>query len=58
MTEVETMSITEKILDQYKIKHPKFFKKLYEYVLTTGATPKIRVYWNSKVEDLEFEVVD
>lgn len=47
--------IAEKLLEGFKVKNQKLYDELCAHILATGETPKIKLKWNSKTEDLELE---
>lgn len=57
MTRMACERIANQILDKYKVKHPKIFEQLSKAIEETGGPVQIKLSWDSKVEDLKFEVV-
>lgn len=53
----ECEALAQQILDRLKVKHPRIFRELSDYIARTGFAPVIRVFWDSRAEDLKWEVL-
>ena len=54
-TDCEEMAMT--ILDGWKVKDQRLTRRLADIILKEGKAPNIRIFWNKKTEDLDFEVL-
>lgn len=53
-----SQKIAEQLLERFKVKNPKLYEKVLAHILLTGKEPKIKLFWDSKIEDLRFEVIE
>ncbi len=49
--------IAKKILDDHKVKNQALLDKLTADIIQRDAVPVVRLYWNSKQEKLDYEVI-
>ncbi len=49
--------LAQAILDRFKVKNKKLLDAIADEISKTGQVPTIKLYWDSKVEDLRFEVI-
>jgi hypothetical protein len=50
--------IARSILDEHKVKDQHLLSYLTQIISIRGSAPKIRIYWDAKLERLALEVVE
>ncbi len=53
----DCQKFAKKILDDHSVKNQALLDKLTADIIERDAVPVVRLYWNSRLEKLDYEVV-
>lgn len=57
MKKLKAQEIAQTVLDGWRVHHPDILKRLTEIIMKDGKAPSIKIIWDSKKQDIDFEVL-
>ncbi len=57
LTREECEEMAREVLWRFKVRNHKLLEQLTKDIQKTGIAPSIKIYWDSKTEDLKYTVL-